>query len=211
MTSDPLQTAATKVHHAWVADGLADIGVGLILLLPAFWEWGKTQVNPASTAWQVLNWGMMISIILGPWLMRWLLPRLRNRFLSDRAGYAIPRAAPEHKRKGAVAGGIAAVVGMVIAIWFVRQQPLDKVIEGLIALGSAAILVQAGWRASVRRYFFLAPAFLVLGAVTIAWAASLSEALIWEFGGMGLLMIVTGVIALSDWLSRNPPQAESIQ
>jgi len=211
MNADPLALAAAKVQRSWTSDGLADISAGATLLLPAFWEWGKTQLSPSSRAWQVLNWGMILSIIILPSLFQWLLPRFRNRFLSRRAGYSLPLTRPEYRRRSAVVAGIAAVIAMSIAIWLARHKPPGLFLPGFIAIGSAVLLCQLGWHASVGRYFLLAPVFLLLGAVTMAWAGSLSEALIWQFGGMGLLLIASGLLTLCHWLARNPPLEETAQ
>ena len=113
---DPILEAQRRMQRAWSADGLSELAAGIMLFLPALFEWAKSTVAAHSPQWQTLNTVQMLVIFPGVWLVIWGLPRLRNRLFGEREGFMIPRMAPEGWSKAAAVLLVAAMTALVAAL-----------------------------------------------------------------------------------------------
>lgn len=198
---DPLLDAQRRLQRAWSADGLSEIAAGILLFLPALFEWSKTSFTPHSNEWRALNLIQMLVIFPGVWIARWSIPRIRNRLFGQRDGFMLPRIAPEGGSK-AVAVAIVAAMAAAIAVLIKTNGAGVAAITIFLGLAVAALLFRTGRAAGIRRYPAMGIAIAVVSIPIALRATNFETAFTWQFGFMGALCTVTGIVTLRRFLGQ---------
>ncbi|MBS1825064.1 MAG: hypothetical protein JST93_07065 [Acidobacteria bacterium] len=198
--SDPIQVAQRRLQRAWSADGLSELAAGIMLFLPALFEWAKRTVAAHSPEWQTLNTIQMLVIVPGVWIVTWGLPRLRNRVFGDREGFMIPRMAPEGWSKAIAVLLMAGMTALVAAL--AMKKTSFTVVTIVLGFAVAALLFRTGLATGIRRYPAMGIAVAAVSILIAFRASDFETAFIWQMGFMGALCIVTGSITLLFYLRQ---------
>ena len=197
---DPILAAQRRLQRAWSADGLSELAAGIMLFLPACFEWAKSTVPAHSAPWQTLNMIQMLVIFPGVWIVIWGLPRLRNRIFGDREGFMIPHMAPEGWSKTAPMLILAAMTAVVAAL--ALKKASFTVVTVILGFAVAALLFRTGLAAGIRRYPAMGIAVAVVSIVIAFRASDFETAFTWQMGFMGALCMATGSITLLRYVRR---------
>ncbi|MFN7934318.1 MAG: hypothetical protein U0R19_13390 [Bryobacteraceae bacterium] len=197
---DPILEAQRRMQRAWSADGLSELAAGIMLFLPALFEWAKSTVAAHSSEWQSLNMIQMMVIFPGVWIVVWGLPRLRNRLFGDREGFMIPHLAPQGWSKAAALLLFAAMTALVAAL--ALKKTGFTVATILLGFAVAALLFRTGLAAGIRRYPVMGIAVALVSILIAFRASNFETAFTWQMGFMGALCIATGSITLLRFLRQ---------
>lgn len=197
---DPLLDAKRRLQRAWSVDGLSELAAGLLFLLPALLEWGKSAHVPRSPQWQTLNMIQMLVIFPGVWIAMWSLPRIRNRLFGQRAGIMIPRMAPEGSSKALAVLALAAMTALVAAL--ALKKTTFTIATIVLGFGVGALFFRTGLAAGIRRYPVMG-ILVAAASILIAFQATNFEtAFTWQMGFVGALCLTTGTATLLRFLRQ---------
>jgi hypothetical protein len=210
MMRDSIDEALRQPARHWSIDGLADLFVGILLLL-----WGMVisaqQLWPSSfttllAAWVPAVTGLGLLVFYGAVTRG--LRALKARWTYPRVGY-VKLHEPSRARKTAAAV-VGTVVAVVVAFAVVRSRQADTFWVSLLpvwmgaiyAVGAALLWVRLG----VRRFLAYALVALVSGALAQWWlAADLGVGVV--MCAVGLSSVVGGALVLRELL-RQPAVTE---
>jgi len=192
-----------RTHHYFYEDGLVETGVGLIFLVSGavIYSWVLVRGHHG---WQIATaLGMPLLILAGTFLVRVMISQLKERLVYPRTGFVSYR--QEKKGFGRWVGVIGALLVALFILLAPPSWPQMPAVEGLLL---ALILGYLGYRGNVVRFYFLALAVVVVGVLTSALASDdlIGSAL--TFGGLGVLMMGSGIIRFLAYLQANPQTGE---
>ena len=119
----------------------------------------------------------------------------------------IPRAAPERVATTAALAIVAAMTAAVASVILIKMRNAAHwaALTNLVAgLGAAIILVLIGRSAGLSRYIALGAVIAVGSLAIAAFAADLETTFIRQFGYMGILLTVTGLVTMAKYLHAPP-------
>ena len=102
----------------WYIDGLSEIAGGLIIFFAGLTYWFVAQMENTAYKFVLLTLAQPVVIILGSWLARKILPRIKERITYPRTGYLIFRKPVKKRRFQRIlyVGLIAAVIGALVTM-----------------------------------------------------------------------------------------------
>ncbi len=195
-----LEQARRRAWRYWYEDGISEMVIGAYFLGLGLVSWVADRV--AATG----GWAAGLAIVLWPlyviggiFLGRWLIRRGKETVTYARSGYArFPRADGPGLPGWGVIALLAAVIMLLIVSPFTWASPALQSLIFLGVMGYLAVTTRQG------RFYVLA----VLGGL-LPWlvflahlSSSLQDALI--YGGMGLLLLLSGLWQVLHFVRRPP-------
>jgi hypothetical protein len=212
MNKDTMQRIEQRAQRYWYEDGIWEIGFGFINLLLGIFFLLASRVNWVGPMALVMV-GLQLGVFLGAfWLIGRIVRRLKERITYPRTGYVAYRRRPASARARQVvlAAAISASIGGLTAILATLESTENRMpmVTGLfLALG----LVVLGRRFSLQRMYIQAALVLLLGFGVSQTPLSEDVSTGAFFTGFGLLMMISGAIALIVYLRRtNPADGEMV-
>jgi hypothetical protein len=192
-------------------EGAIEFGMGGLYLLLALYFYLQHRLS-GSLVGEMLMPFMILVVLGGAWGANRLMVAMKSRLTYPRSGYVAYRRDQRWPLglRVAIGGGLGALVS-AFAGWLAVHRPagLDW-IPLLTGLGFGLAFGLVGWRTALARFFALAVISLAAGmALSILglqeWAGVPAY-----YGGMGLLLILTGACVLRNYLRQNPLPQEQI-
>ncbi len=198
---DEVQKTIRRTRQYWYIDGFTEITVGLFFFVLGLVFFGQAHVPVRSVAGVALQLAFPAVFLLGFWVSRRAIQRLKERVTFPRTGYvSYPQPSPRRRRLGYVT---AALIAAPIAVVVVRYRPLPvnwtPLIEGVF---TGVLLVVAGQR--LKRFW-------LIGGLSIALGLGLSfvhlenpdvRGSAYFYGTMGLVLAICGLFTLRNYLRR---------
>lgn len=204
---DKIDQVAQRPRRYWFEDGLTELITGGLFLLIGVFSLIEGLAPPSSPMTRIAGIAGLITMVVGPWLARPIIRRLKERVTYPRTGYVSFRQPTKSRR--AVTMIVALIVsGAVVWILMLLPGSLDWIplIEGA-AVG--IFLFYQGQSFNLSRFYFLALLAAALGV-------GLSVAGIGNLVGMGIFFIIMGIavlfsggIVLHNYIDQAPPPVES--
>lgn len=195
----PERIASRLMQKASYQDGLGEIAAGLTLLTFAGLYGLQLATQPGSPVYKASNYGvlaMMFLIAIPIYGSRWVIRKVRMRFLIGTVGYVKLR--PLNRKqfgRMVVAGAVGLVVAVVVAYIIGSRQHLTVLSWMLAGNGlSGGLLAFVGFRNT--RYMVAGGLMAVIGFALALSRASLISGMAVLFGFMGIFCLVSGSIAL---------------
>lgn len=202
-----LDQVAQRPRRYWFEDGLTELISGGLFLLIGVFSLIEGLAPPHSQLTRIAGIAALITIIIGPWLARPIIRRLKERLTYPRTGYVSFRKPKKSRR------ALTMVVTLIVSaavVWILMLLPgsLDWIplIEG-VAVGT--FLFYQGYSFELTR-------FHILALVAAALGAGLSVAGIGNLVGMGIFFILMGIavlfsggVTLNNYIDQAPPPMES--
>jgi hypothetical protein len=206
-----LSDVEQRVKRYWYTDGIGElIGGGMFILLGIFFA-AQQYFGENSTLGGLLQAGLVIFLIGGMFIGRWLINELKARLTYSRTGYVEYHVDQQNlNRRRGIAGVVALLVAALTMI-FARQVPsFFNITLSLTGIVVGLILVFAQGRGSGLERFY------VLGAISFVLGIALSLSPLPEgyslglfYSLMGLAFLLSGGIVLRRYLQENPFAAEA--
>jgi len=198
---DRIDQVMRRTRQYWNIDGLPELGFGLICLLLAAYFYIQSTLAADTLLSQVLNLSFILLIIGGGLASNRLISYLKRRITYPRTGYVAYRRSPRSRRLvlGLAAGLISA--SLVGLLSFTESNSFWM--PTATALLIAAVFAYIAYRGSSNRYYLLALASLVIGAITALAGLTDLLGLAVYYGGMGLVQVVSGGLVFRRFLAEN--------
>jgi hypothetical protein len=188
-----------RTFRYYYEDGLVETAVGTLFIIIgiALLGWHTIGLNPA------LGIGMvLLSVLLifgGTLFVQKVIPSLKERLVHPRTGQVVyRREEPQPIRKRLL---FAILAVLVLVLFLPEQFNQMALMEGALL---AAVLIYLGSRASLPRFYLLGGAALLVGVAGVLLFNNDISGSAFTFGGTGLIMLVSGLVALNRYLRRHP-------
>lgn len=210
MHSD-LSEVEQRVKRYWYTDGIGELIGGVMFILLGCYFAVQQYAGENSMVSGLLQASLMILLIGGMALGRWLIKLLKSRVTYPRTGYVEYHTNPQGSNRRRII--ITLVAGMVTAFSLVFVKQLTSFLNLTLALtgilvGAILIFLQ-GRGAGLERFY-------VLGGISIALGIALSLSSLPEgyslglfYGLMGLACLISGGMVLRQYLRENPLPADA--
>jgi hypothetical protein len=202
-TSIPLDVtvaaAERRGRNYWADDGLAEVAVGVLLMLAGLLfvvEATAPDSSPLASMSAIL---LPLLAIGGLMVVRLGVARLRERITYPRTGYAaVP---PPERANGRVAAGIAVLIAAVLAALLVRT-PSSLSLPALDGIVIGAFLAVTAYRHRLARFYALSAASVLVGLGVAFSGLGDNLGTGAYFGIFGLILTIAGAATLSRYLKR---------
>jgi len=209
MQSDQISRVEERVYRHWYEDGLGELTGGGLFLLFAFYFGGHAWLEKGNAMGRLfLNIGLILLLIFGVLVTRWLLGVMKAHFTYPRTGYVeliSPKRVSGQRALTAFIGVIGAVLLFLsgqVAGSYRWSPPVVGLLFGIVYL---LIAVKAG---GLRRFYFLSAfsLFLGFGLWFSQYLVTFNLALFYIV--LGFASIISGGVTLARFLREHPMPAE---
>lgn len=195
-----------RVKRYWYTDGLGElIGGGMFILLGIYFA-AQQYFGEHSMISGLLQAGLVIFLIGGMTIGRWLIKALKARLTYPRTGYVeyrVDRQSSNRRRTiVAIVAALVATFSIVFAGRIVHFLDLTLALTGLL-VGAILIFLQ-GRGAGLERFYALGGMSAVLGVTLSLSGLPGGYGLGLYYTLMGVVYIISGGIILQRYLQDNP-------
>jgi uncharacterized membrane protein YcfT len=207
--NDNFSEVEQRVKRYWFSDGIGELaGGGMFLLLSAYF--GIPQyLGEDSPVSVILQSSLILIMIGGVFLIRWLVTALKTRLTYPRTGYVEYRVDKKHAlRTRTFTMAIAMVIAFSMVLLARSIQVIDStvLVTGLV-VGVVFILLR-GKSYGVQRFYVHGALSVIVGVALSFSNLPNGYSLAAFYGVMGLVVMVSGGWVLFRYLKENPLQAE---
>ena len=199
-----------RVRRYWYSDGLGElIGGGMFILLGVYFAL-QEYLGEDSPLTAILQASMVLLLIGGAFVARWLVNTMKTRLTYPRTGYVeyhAPKRNPRARGLVVLGVGMAVAVGAVVIAWLLGSPDLIVAMTGILFGGVLA--ATAGRSTGLARFY-------VLGGISFMLGVLLSYSGLPEGYALGLFYVLVGVAALISgglvlgrYLRENPVPPEA--
>lgn len=195
-----------RVKRYWYSDGLGELtGGGMFILLGIYFA-AQQYLGENSLFSGLLQAGLVIFLIGGMAIGRWLIKALKARLTYPRTGYveySVDRESTNKRRiVVAVVAALVAAFSMVFAQRIASFLNLTLVLTGIL-VGVILIFLQ-GRGSGLERFYALGTVSIVLGIALSLSGLPDGYSLGLFYGLMGITFVISGGIVLHRYLQDNP-------
>ena len=201
-----LSDVEQRVKRYWYTDGIGELISGGMFILLGIYFAAQEYLGENSIVSGLLQGSLVILLIGGMALGRWLIKALKSRLTFPRTGYVEYHVNPQSSNRRRILAAV--VAGMVAASFLIFAQELTSLLNLTVALTGilvGAILIFLQGRGSGLERFY------VLGGISILLGIALSLSGLPEgyslglfYGLMGLAYLISGGMVLRRYLQENP-------
>ena len=209
MMKNDIDKVIQRTHRYWYEDGLAEIASGCMFAVCGLFLLMIRVARPGSPLACIMAVGLTSLVAFGGLAVSRAVKAVKNRVTYPRTGYVSYRHPGSSGRPWIIGAGVGialAVLGVVLSKanappWLGSM----AMVQGLI-LG--AVLLYIGHRLGLARFYILA--FLSALSGVVVSLRGFDDALggAAHFGGMGLVLIASGLFTLRTYLSQPQPPVE---
>lgn len=199
-----------RVKRYWYTDGIGElIGGGMFILL-GFYFAAQQYLGENSLWGGLLQAGLILVLIGGMSIGRWLIKALKSRVTYPRTGYVEYHVDRQSLSKRRVI--VAAVAAAVTAFSLVFADRITSFLNLTLALtgvlvGVILIFLQ-GRGSGLERFYILGAISIILGIALSISGLPDGYSLGLFYGLMGITFVISGGIVLSRYLQDNPMPVE---
>ena len=200
--------AERRTRAYWVADGSAELAVGLVFALIGLMFVIEAGLQEGSS-WQGLSaYGLPVITIGGYFLSKWLVNSIKERITYPRTGYV---AYPEpSRRQQLMSGAVAAVVAFAVGYAIIIGADFEAWLPALQGLAIGVLMFLIGQRMSVTRFTVFAMLSVAIGVLAVWASVGPIAGSGWVFGGVGVVMMASGGYVLRRFLDSAPEPTSEI-
>jgi hypothetical protein len=205
-----LSDVERRVKRYWYTDGIGElIGGGMFILLGIYFA-AQQYLGENSLVGGLLQAGLVVVLIGGMALGRWLIKALKSRVTYPRTGYVEYRVDRQsNNRRRVIVAIVAAMVAAFSLVFAQRIAPFLNLTLALTGLVFGAILIFLQGRGSgLERFYALGGMSIVLGIALALSGLPDGYGLGLFYSLMGFAYIVSGGIVLRRYLQENPFPSE---
>lgn len=206
---DNFSEVEQRVKRYWFSDGIGELaGGGMFLLLSAYF--GIPQYLGDDSLLSVILQSSLVLIMLGGvFIVRWLVTALKTRLTYPRTGYVEYRV---DKNNALRTRTFVMAIAMVMAFLMVQMARSIQVIDSTVlvtglVVGAVFVLLR-GKSYGVQRFYILGALSVMLGVALSFSKLPNGYNLAAFYGLMGFVVIASGGWVLFRYLKENPLQPE---
>ena len=197
--SQEIDKVIQRTQRYYYEDGLVETAVGLLFFVIglALLGWLTIQSNPTLGIVMVL-----VSVLLifgGTLFVQKTIPYLKERLTHPRTGKVVYKQNEPPRSRWFI--GLPILVVLFLALFLPERFQQIALMEGAL-LGF--VLVYLGYRVNLRRFYIMGTAALLMGLAGANWFNNEITSSAFTFGSIGLIMLISGLIMLTQYLRRHP-------
>ena len=204
-----LMDVEQRVKRYWYEDGIAEIAVGLVFIVLGAFFGVQGFFGEDSRVGVILQMSMIVVMLGSVFGTQWLVKTLKSRLTYPRTGYVEYRAKDKEmtQRRLIVVGvGLVVAIASFVLVSFVREVD-SMVLVSSILVGVIFILLRGKSSGVVRFYYFGGLSFILGIALSFNSMTRLYNLGLF-YGLLGLVIFISGVLVLRQYLRENPMPAE---
>jgi hypothetical protein len=200
---DDVQEIMQRTYRYYYADGLVEIAIGGLFLTLGFTLSFWTQLGSGSPVSILAALGMVALVIGGTLLVKRFVGHLKERVTYPRTGFVSYRRGEPGRGRWLIlfAAGTLAILSLV----FPDQFSSMALVEGLLL---CLIFGFMGYRVGLRRFYSVALLAALLGLGAALGGLGDVPGSVLTFGGTGMVLLISGAVALRAYLSVNQMAGE---
>lgn len=206
---DDFAAVEQRVKRYWFSDGIGELaGGGMFLLLAAYF--GLPQfLGGGNLLGVILQSSLVLVMIGGIFLVRWLVTAMKTRLTYPRTGYVEYRVDKNNALRRRM---FTMAVAMVIAFLMVLLAGSMRVVDSTVLVTGIVVgvvfVILRGKSYGVQRFYLLGALSVVIGTALSFGGLPNGYGLAIFYGAMGLVVMVSGGVVLFRYLRENPLPAE---
>jgi len=197
-----------RVKRYWFKDGIGELaGGGLFVMLGLFFA-GNEWLPSNSLARTLLDSSLILVLISGMFITRWLINLLKTHLTYPRTGYVEYFPSKKNTPSRRTLTAVIAMSVSISMILFGRVTGSFNWISGFTGLAVGVILIMTQAQSGGRKFYILGVFTIVLG-LTLSFSG-LSEvySLGLFYGLTGVAAMLSGGLTLARYLRENPMPVE---
>jgi len=200
MTNDLSKQAKQRAQRNWYTDGISELVFGGLCLLLGAYFWAQNSLKQESLLASLLSISLVLIVIGGTLLGRYLIHWLKERLTYARTGY-ISFQSPSKKRN-VLTGLVALFLAMLVSALFARAPASLEWIPAVSGLFFGAAWLFFGHRVGLARFYVLAIVSPLIGIASSL--ASLGEdiGLAAFYALLGVAIMISGGFTLFKYLRQ---------
>jgi hypothetical protein len=189
-----------KTQRYWYEDGLAEMAVGLLLFIMAFYYFLFGVVKPFSASNWVLAIGQPLLFLLCWWGGGKAVKAVKERLTYPRTGYVTYPRSDKKKRYKSLGLSLVVSCGSIILLMVLNLNSNPHWIVLFIAVMFGIGLIMLAYKLNLQRFYFLAVYSLMMGGLVALLKLDDPLNIIFLFAGLGVGYVISGGVGLSTYL-----------
>jgi hypothetical protein len=199
-----------RVTRYWFKDGIGELaGGGLFVVLGLFFA-GNEWLPPNSLARTLLDSGLILLLISGVFITRWLINLLKTHLTYPRTGYIEYFPSKKNTPSRRTLTAVIAMSVSILMVLFGRVTDSFNWLPGFTGLAVGVILIMTQAQSGGRKFYILGVFSIILGFALSFSDLSEVYSLGLFYGLTGVAAIISGGLTLAFYLRENPMPAEGI-
>ena len=210
MENHDVKQVEQRIKRYWYSDGIAELVTGGLFAFLGLYFGIQAYFGEGSQVSVILQVSMILPIMAGVFAVRWLVNTLKARLTYPRTGYVEYRLNDHdvrQRRLVIVAVALALGIASMVLIDYIRS--LDALVLGTGLLAGLIFIALRGRSSGVKRFYALGGLSIVLGIILSFSSLSQTFNLALFYGFLGIVIILSGGLALRRYLNENPMPAEN--
>jgi len=197
-----------RVKRYWFKDGIGELaGGGLFVVLGLYFS-GHEWLPPNSLARTLLDSSLILVLIGGIFITRWLINLLKTRLTYPRTGYVEYFPSQKNTPARRILTAVIAMGVSLLLVLFGRFVGSFNWIPGFTGLVAGVIFIMTQAHGGEGRFYILGGLSIILGLVLSFSGLSESYSLGLFYGLIGAAAIISGGLTLARYLRENPMPVE---
>jgi hypothetical protein len=214
---DPMDREKLRAVQYQHVDGSFELTFGGTFLLVAISFFLVSRV--ASSTSSSLGFIPLLVFLGGAFLIDTLVRRFRTQVTYPRTGYIsyLPPRPLEHPTRLVIWIGIPLLTVLFIGVLFLKrsafpaqsQEYISYLLPGFSGLLFSGLFAIVGWKIALPRFYLLAVSALLIDVMLFINGVGGYPAMAWLFGGMGVLLSLSGSVTLWSYLRQTSQPVET--
>jgi hypothetical protein len=197
-----------RVRRYWYTDGLGEIAGGGLFLMIGLYFAGHEWLPSNSLARTLLDSSLIIVLIGGIFVTRWLINLLKTRLTYPRTGYVEYFPSQKNTRSRRILTAVIAMGVSTLLALFGRLIGSFNWISAFTGLAIGVVFIMTKARGGEGRFYILGGLSIILGVALAFIELSESYSLGLFYGSMGVAAMISGSLTLARYLRENPMPME---
>ncbi len=202
-----LEQVRRRAFRHWYEDGISEMVTGGYLVLLALFSLAADMAGPTSWMARFENMILLLYVIAGAFLIRWLVQRGKEQVTYTRSGYVrFPKTTDKSWVRLVAIAVLAATVGAVFVLsetpW---SRPASLAVLSLIFFAAFAYLAI---RTRLARFYVIAAGGGFLPWISLLLGLESVLQYTFVYGGLGVLLLITGLWTFLHFVRRPPLDEE---
>jgi len=205
---DSFADVEQRVKRYWFKDGIGELaGGGLFVVLGLYFS-GHEWLPPNSLARTLLDSSLILVLIGGIFITRWLINLLKTRLTYPRTGYVEYFPSQKNTPSRRILTAVIAMGVSLLLVLFGRFVGSSNWIPGFTGLIAGVIFIMTQARGGEGRFYILGGFSIILGLALSFSGLSESYSLGLFYGLVGIAAVISGGLTLARYLRENPMPVE---
>ncbi len=201
--NDNLRKSRQHALQYWMVDGMGELSVGFVILLAVIIYYLQ-ESTPGSLLSRIFSIASVLLVCGAAFGGHRIIQRIKERTTYPRTGYVVYNSGWGNKGDVAIAVGLAAFLISFVVFTTLTDTKLTDWGPVVCGLFMGILLVQAGYRSALPRFYVLAFLGLLIGAGLVVSGLSIVLSLPLFFGLNGLILLASGSLTLYKYLRQTP-------